>query len=72
MTDRHAGYLVALDRDIREDDAEYIINALKMIKGVLSVTPVMPEPGDGIVQMRRDREWEMALLKLIREGAPSS
>lgn len=39
MTDRFKGFLVTLDKEIREDDAKHIINALKMIRGVLSVKP---------------------------------
>ncbi len=38
MTDRYNALVVALDRDIRDDDAEVIINAIKMIKGVQDVT----------------------------------
>jgi len=40
MTDRHAGYIVTLAADVREDDAEAILTALQMVKGVLSVKPV--------------------------------
>lgn len=40
MTDRHSGYIVTLDADIREDDAEAIIAALRMVKHVASVQPV--------------------------------
>lgn len=56
MTDRHAGYVVALGEDIREDDAEAIMAAISMIKGVLSVQPVIAEPMDSItrLQVRRD------------------
>lgn len=41
MTDRHRGYIVTLDHDIREDDAEHIINAIRMIKSVISVEPIV-------------------------------
>ncbi len=37
MTDRLKGLVVAFDKDIREDDAECIINAILMIKGVSGV-----------------------------------
>ena len=37
MTDRTISFLVTLDKEYREDDAEFIINAIKMIKGVLAV-----------------------------------
>ncbi len=56
MTDRHAGYVVALGEDIREDDAEAIMAAISMIKGVLSVQPVIADPMSAIthLQVRRD------------------
>jgi hypothetical protein len=38
MTDRYNALTVALSRDIRDDDAEVIINAIKMIRGVEDVT----------------------------------
>ena len=41
MTDRYKGFLITLDKEIRDDDSEYIINALKMIKGVHSVKPYL-------------------------------
>jgi hypothetical protein len=43
MTDRHAGYVVVLERDIREDDAEVILSAIGMVKGVLG--KVQKPPG---------------------------
>ena len=52
MTDRHAGYVVALDRDIREDDAEAIISAISMIKGVMAVQPVDADPMSAITHLR--------------------
>jgi hypothetical protein len=37
MTDRFNTLTVVLEHEIREDDAEYILNAIRMIKGVISV-----------------------------------
>lgn len=37
MTDRFLTLTVVLDRDYRDDDAQSIIDAIKMVKGVLSV-----------------------------------
>lgn len=37
MTDRIKGVYVALDKDYRVDDAEAILEAIKMIKGVSEV-----------------------------------
>lgn len=44
MTDRIAGYIVTLEKDIREDDAEKITIALKMVKGVIDVQPLVSDP----------------------------
>jgi len=44
MTDRHAGYVVVLEEAIREDDAEQTVAALKQIKGVLDVRPIINDP----------------------------
>lgn len=41
MTDRYAGFLVTLDMDVREDDAQATIAAIKQIKGVRSVDPMV-------------------------------
>lgn len=69
MTDRHSGYVVALSRDIRDDDAEHIINAIRMIKGVRSVKPVPAMSTEAfIAEERRDGAWRDALLQLLREG----
>ncbi len=57
MTDRHAAYLVTLATDIREDDAEAVITALRMVKGVLSVEPVVADHNLAIAQERADRAW---------------
>lgn len=39
MTDRYFALSVLLDKDIRSDDAESIINAILMIKHVMKVEP---------------------------------
>jgi hypothetical protein len=38
MTDRVQALTVVLDRDIRTDDVEHVINAIRMVKGVADVT----------------------------------
>jgi hypothetical protein len=43
MTDRHIAYTVLLKEPIREDDAEPILAAIGMIKGVHKVTPVVQD-----------------------------
>lgn len=43
MPERHGGYVVVLEDDMRDDDAEATLNALRMVKGVLSVTAVVAD-----------------------------
>lgn len=72
MTDRHAAYIVTLAADIREDDAEEsILIALRMLKGVIAVEPVIAEHEMVIARNRRDCQWEQALRELLRNGPPS-
>ena len=46
MTDRYKGAVVVFERDIREDDAKCLLDALKMIKGVSSVSPSLSSMDD--------------------------
>jgi hypothetical protein len=68
MTDRHAGYLITLTADIREDGAEATLNALRMVKGVASVEPVVSNLELHIGQQRADRRWREALINLVKDG----
>lgn len=52
MTDRFKGLVVTFDRDIREDDAEGIINAIKHIRGVISVEPSVSDVNDHMNRVR--------------------
>ncbi len=68
MTDRHAGYIVTLAEDIREDDAEATHSALRMIKGVASVEPIVADYQLHIAHARVDDEWRDKLRNLANEG----
>jgi hypothetical protein len=46
MTDRLKGCTVVFEHDTRDDDAEGILNAIRMVKGVLSVAPDLAMPAD--------------------------
>jgi hypothetical protein len=63
MTDRHAAYIVTLEHDIRDDDAQQLIQALSLLRGVVSVEPVPADPIEHIAQSRarsvmRRKLWE--------------
>jgi hypothetical protein len=63
MTDRLKGVVVTFNEDIRVDDAEYIINAIKMIKGVIDVSPNIVNSDDHMIRMRVENEIRQKLWK---------
>lgn len=65
MTDRLKGVLVTFKRDIREDDAESIINAIQMVKGVMSVKPVPSNFDTHMAEERVRREIYDKIFKLV-------
>jgi hypothetical protein len=68
VTDRHCGYVVALDHDVREDDAAVIIAAIKMIKGVVDVRPVVGDHFEMTIErMRLRREIYAEIRDIVTE-----
>ena len=63
MTDRINTITVVLEKEIREDDCESILNAIRMIKGVLSVSANVADPSDYLAIRRARHE----LMKKIYE-----
>ena len=68
MTDRHSAYIVVLKEDVREDDDEFIVNALRMVSGVASVKPIVADWDQHIAHVRVDREWRERILKLLKDS----
>lgn len=72
MTDRHAAYIVVLKNDTRDDDAEPILNALRMIKGVAKVEPVIADHDIQIAEARVDQQWRERIWNFARDAARST
>lgn len=68
MTTRHAGYLVTLEKDMREDDAEGVITALRMVKGVVSVEPVIGDPSLALAEERARFRLQKALWDVVNKS----
>ena len=67
MTDRINTVTVFLDHDMRTDDAETIIAAISMIKGVASAMPGQPVGLQDISnRMQVRRELEARLLEALK------
>ena len=67
MTDRIKGFTVALDNDIRIDDVEFIMNAIKMVKGVNNVEPLVSDSSDFIARSRYKSEVQTKIFKMLDE-----
>lgn len=66
MTDRVNGFTVCLDRHIRIDDAAEIINAIKMVKGVLEVKPLVSDHVDWFAEEKAKRELRQKLWDILK------
>lgn len=65
MTDRLKGVTVGFSSDIREDDAERIIEAIEMIKGVQIVEPIKLESGDSLNRERIKHEYRKMIFDAL-------
>jgi hypothetical protein len=73
MTDRYKGFSVTLIKDMRDDDAESLLDALKMLKGVLKVTPVLADPiEDSITRTRTVTELQNDILQVFKKHSTKS
>ena len=64
MTDRLKGVYVAFERDMRDDDAETIIHAIQMIKGVKSVKGNIVDSNDWMNREQIKAEIKAKLFEL--------
>ena len=65
MTNRYYALTVILEKDIRSDDAEPLVNAIKMIKGVLDVKPHISDPETWMAQERARMELGRKVMNII-------
>lgn len=65
MTDRFNSLTVVLENDIRADDAEVIISAIRQIRGVLSVSGNVSDVSAHIAQERARHELGSRLWEVL-------
>lgn len=65
MTDRYNALTIILESDIRDDDAQPLIEAIKQLRGVLSVEPHLATPEEAIAEARVRSELGKELLAVI-------
>ena len=66
MTDRIRGVYVAFDTDFRSDDAQPIIDAIKMVRGVLSVEPHVTDARDYDARAKIHRHFQTEIIEALR------
>lgn len=67
MTDRVNGFTVVLDKDYRDDDVEFIKQAISMIKGVVHVEGNIVSSNDYMAEQRVKMEIRKEMLEFIQE-----
>jgi len=67
MTDRYKGFLVTLDKEIRSDDSEQIITALKMVRGVHSVQPYVMNMQDHMSYVKAEKDVGFKIIEFVRK-----
>jgi hypothetical protein len=67
MTDRLKGVLVTFDREIRDDDAEPLLAAIAMIKGVRRVKPYVCGMEDYMTYERGYQDAQRKMLDHLRQ-----
>jgi len=65
MTDRYHSLTVVLEKNIRIDDAESTINAIKHIKGVLSVKGNVADANSDMAESRAISELSQKLWHIL-------
>lgn len=67
MTNRIKSLTVALTHDIREDDCEVIVNAIKMIRGVADVDMNVSDIDDYTNRKQVKEELREKMLKWLKD-----
>lgn len=70
MTDRYHTLTVVLDKEIREDDAEGLIQAIGWMRGVLSVTGKVADLDSHMAVERARRELGEKLWEILYPKRP--
>ncbi len=65
MTDRLKGLHVVFEHNIREDDAQKIINAILLLKGVIVVNHILSSADDNINKEQIKYELRQKLFAVL-------
>jgi hypothetical protein len=69
MSEKINGVFVTLDHDIKDEQAEWLLNAIRMIRGVIDVTPNVVDHGEAYVaEVRVRSELSTKLFEVLRKN----
>lgn len=66
MTDRFHSLVVVLDKDMRDEDAEALINAIMMMKNVISVEGNISDVVSLVAMARARSELSMKIFEALK------
>ncbi len=66
MSDRYSALIVILENNIRDDDAEALISAMKQLRGVLDVQPHIANPEEAIAETRVRADLLRRIIEMIK------
>jgi hypothetical protein len=68
MSEKINGVFVTLEHDLRDEQADYLLNAIRMIKGVIKVAPNVVDHGEAYVaEVRVRSELSSKLFAVLNE-----
>lgn len=68
MTDRVKGFVVTLEHDVRIDDIEPMMQAIRYMRGVANVQPSIVDSSDWINQQRIKSELRDKMYQFIKDN----
>ena len=70
MTDRAHSITIVLARDVRVDDLEPLMEAMRHLRGVLSVSSVVSDPQSHMAEMRAKDDLRTKFFALTQTLKP--
>ncbi len=68
MSDRVKGFIITLEKDVRLDDVELLMQTIRYMRGVANVEPSLVDSSDWINQKRVKTELREKMYKFIEEN----
>ena len=65
MSDKYCGFTVALNTSMGAEDAHRLMDAIQMIKGVISVSGIIDNPEHWIHEQKVRHDLTMKLYKIV-------